>query len=308
MQSKGYSSGIGASVTIGLPPVKNFAREPVRSRVINEVLSGEKVASLAITEAFAGSDVASIRTKAVCDADGWILNGTKKWITGGMYADYFTVVARTYGGTAPDGSLTCFLVTRTDGVQTRPIPTMYSAAAGTAYVTFDNVRVSDEYMLGEEGKGMFIVLSNFNHERWSICCGLARSCRLITEECLLWAAQRRVFGRPLLSQPVIRLKLAAMIGKTEAMQAWLESITHQMTRMDYATQAQHLAGPMAFFKMMSTRWAGEITDEAVQIFGGRGLTTMGMGRFIERAHRTRKFEAVGGGSEEIMGDLGVRQL
>jgi alkylation response protein AidB-like acyl-CoA dehydrogenase len=78
--------------------------------------------------------------------------------------------------------------------------------------------------------------------------------------------------------------------------------------MDYTAQARNLAGPMAFFKMMSTRWAGEITDDAVQIFGGRALTTTGMGRFIESAHRTRKFEAVGGGSEEIMGDLGVRQL
>jgi alkylation response protein AidB-like acyl-CoA dehydrogenase len=228
LQSKGYSTGLEASITIGLPPVKNFGREPMRTRVINEVLNGDKVVSLAITEAFAGSDVANIKSRAVRQSKGWILNGTKKWITGGMYSDYFTIVARTYGGSAPDGALTCFLVARGEGVKTSPIPTMYSAAAGTAYVTFDDVFVPDEHMLGEEGKGQFIVLSNFNHERWSICCGLARSCRLITEECLLWAAQRRVFDKPLLSQPVIRLKLAGMIGKCEAVQAWLESITHQM--------------------------------------------------------------------------------
>jgi alkylation response protein AidB-like acyl-CoA dehydrogenase len=225
-----------------------------------------------------------------------------------MYADYFTVACKTYGGSAPDGSITCLLVPRTDGVKTTAMPTMYSAAAGTAYVTFDNVRVPADHILGEEGKGFFIIMANFNHERWSICVGVVRSCRTIVEECLLWASQRQVFGKPLMSQPVIRLKLAAMIGKTEAMQAWVESITHQMCRMNYATQARRLAGPIAFLKMMSTRWAGEITDEAVQIFGGRALSLTGMGRFVERYHRSRKFEAVGGGSEEIMGDLGVRQL
>jgi len=308
-QAKGYGAGLSASITIGLPPVKNFAREPLRTRVINEVLSGDKIAALAITEAFAGSDVQKIRSKAHKQPDGsWILNGTKKWITGGMYADYFTVAARTYGGSAPDGSISCFLVPRTEGVATKYIPTMYSAASGTAYITFDKVRVPGENLLGEEGKGLFIVLSNFNHERWSICVGLARSMRLVVEECLIWASQRRVFDKPLMAQPVIRLKLAGMIGQAEAMQAWVEHITNQMCHMDYATQARHLAGPIAFMKMMFTRWAGEITDEAVQLWGGRALTTTGVGRYIERAHRSRKFEAVGGGSEEIMGDLGVRQL
>lgn len=308
-RAKGYGTGAMASIAIGLPPVKNFAREPLRSRVINEVLSGEKMACLAVTEAFAGSDVSGIKSRAVRQKDGsWLLNGTKKWITGGMYADYFTVACKTYGGDAPDGSISMLLVPRKQGVSTRFIPTMYSASAGTAYVTFDNVRVEADHLLGQEGKGLFIVLSNFNHERWGIIAGTARGARLITEECLMWAAQRHVFGKPLLSQPVIRLKLAEMIGKSEAMQNWLEMITHQMCHMEYREQAKHLAGPLAFLKMMSTKWANEIIDEAVQIFGGRALTKTGMGVFVERAHASKKFEAVGGGSEEIMGDLGVRQL
>lgn len=309
VMAKGYGSGMGASIAIGVPPVKNFAAEPLRSKVLGEILRGEKVACLAITEAFAGSDVSAIRSRATKQADGsWRLDGTKKWITAGMYADYFMVAARTYGGSAPDGSISCFLVERGPGVETKPIPTMYSSAAGTAYITFDNVHIPKENLIGEEGKGLFIVFSNFNHERWSLVVGASRSARSITEECLLWASQRSTFGKPLISQPVIRAKLAGMIGKVEAMQAWLEHITHQMTTMDYRTQATHLAGPLAFLKVMSTRWAGEITDDAVQIFGGRGLTTTGVGRFIEQYHRSRKFEAVGGGSEEIMANLGVKQL
>lgn len=309
IMAKGYGSGMGASLAIGTPPVKNFAHEPLRSRVLGEILRGEKVACLAITEAFAGSDVSAIRSRATKQADGsWRLDGTKKWITAGMYADYFMVAARTYGGSAPDGSISCFLVERGPGLATTRIPTMYSPAAGTAYVTFDNVSVPKDNLIGEEGKGLFIVFSNFNHERWSLVAGASRTARTITEECLLWASQRSTFGKPLITQPVIRHKLAGMIGKVEAMQAWLEHVTHQMTTMDYRTQATHLAGPLAFLKVMTTRWTGEITDDAVQIFGGRGLTTTGVGRYIEQYHRSRKFEAVGGGSEEIMANLGVKQL
>lgn len=307
--SKGYGSGLGASLSIGVPPIKNFGHEPLRSKVLGEILRGEKVACLAITEAFAGSDVAGIKSRAVKQPDGsWVLDGTKKWITAGMYADYYTVAARTFGGPAPDGSISMFLVERGPGVETKQIGTMYSPSAGTAYVTFDGVRVPPTHLLGEEGKGLYIVFSNFNHERWSLVAGASRTSRMITEECLLWASQRTTFGKPLISQPVIRQKLAGMIGKVEAMQAWLEHVTHQMTTMDYRTQATHLAGPLAFLKVMSTRWAGEITDDAVQIFGGRGLTTTGVGKFIEQYHRSRKFEAVGGGSEEIMANLGVKQL
>jgi alkylation response protein AidB-like acyl-CoA dehydrogenase len=185
---------------------------------------------------------------------------------------------------------------------------MYSPAAGTAYITFDKVRIEPEQLLGEEGKGLFIVLSNFNKERWGIIAGAAATCRLVTQECILWASQREVFGKNLLSQPVIRLKLAAMIGKTEAAQHWTENITYQMTHMDYKAQAKNLAGQLAFLKMMTTKWMNEVIDDAVQIFGGRALTKTGTGRFIERAHASKKFEAVGGGSEEIMGDLGMRQL
>lgn len=98
-----------------------------------------------------------------------------------------------------------------------------------------------------------------------------------------------------------------MIAHCEANQAWLENITYQMTLMPYAKQATHLAGPIGLLKMFSTRSAHEIADEAVQIFGGRALTRTGMGATIEMFHRTYKFDAILGGAEEILGDLGVRQ-
>jgi len=98
-----------------------------------------------------------------------------------------------------------------------------------------------------------------------------------------------------------------MIAKTEAAQAFLEHITYQMVNMTYKEMSDHLAGPIAFLKFNASKVLAEVADEAVMIFGGRGLTKTGMGRFVEQMHRTRKFDAILGGTEEVLGDLGVRQ-
>lgn len=144
-------------------------------------------------------------------------------------------------------------------------------------------------------------------ERWMMCCGVIRWIRLVVEECLKWSHQRMVFSKPLISQPVIRQKLARMIALAESTQAWLEQITHQMNNMSYAQQSKLLSGPIALLKSHSTRCAHEVADEATNIFGGRGLTRGGMGRVVEMFHRGYKFDAILGGTEEILADLGVRQ-
>ena len=97
-----------------------------------------------------------------------------------------------------------------------------------------------------------------------------------------------------------------MISICESNQAWLESITHQMCNMDHAGQFKHLGGPIGLLKSHATRGAHEIADEAVNIFGGRGLTQTGMGKVVEMFHRTYKFDAILGGADEILADLGVR--
>jgi alkylation response protein AidB-like acyl-CoA dehydrogenase len=106
---------------------------------------------------------------------------------------------------------------------------------------------------------------------------------------------------------VIRAKIARMITLVEANQAWLESVTYQMTKMSYAEQSKHLGGTIALLKNYSTRCAYEVADDATNIFGGRGLTQTGMGWVVENFNRTNKFDAILGGTEEILADLGVRQ-
>ncbi|KAL2269169.1 hypothetical protein VTJ83DRAFT_4015 [Remersonia thermophila] len=302
---RGFQDGTMGGMVIGLTCILNYCHHnpALKKRVEDDVFSGRKKICLAITEAFAGSDVAGLRCTATKTPDGkhYIVNGTKKWITNGVFCDYFVTGVNTGKG------LSVLLIERGEGVETKQIKTSYSTAAGTAYVTFDNVKVPVENLLGEENKGIYVILSNFNHERWTMCCGVIRNSRLVVEECLKWAHQRLVFGKRLIDQPVIRQKLAKMIALVESHQAWLEQITYQMCNMSYAEQSKHLGGPIALLKMSATRAAHEIADEAVQIWGGRGLTQTGMGRIIENFNRTYKFDAILGGAEEILGDLGVRQ-
>lgn len=300
---RGYGDGLMAGTVIGLPPILNFGSEEIKRKVIPEIFSGQKFICLAISEAFAGSDVAGLKTTATKTEDGkhWIINGTKKWITNGTFAHYFTVGCRT------DNGFTVILVERGEGLETKPIKTSYSSTAGTAFITFENVKVPVENTLGPEGGGIFVMLSNFNHERWTMICAAARSQRLVLEECLKWTTQRKAFGKPLHSQAVIRNKLAAMISRVESVQNWLECITHQMNQMSYKEQAAKLAGPIGLLKMHATQSAQQTANDAVQIFGGRGITKTGMGEHIEHYHRTVPFDAILGGAEDVLGDLGVRQ-
>ncbi|CAN9124821.1 unnamed protein product [Alternaria alternata] len=302
--ARGFQDGNMAGMTISLTAVLQWMPESeLKTRVVNEVLTGKKKMCLAITEAFAGSDVAGIRTTATLTPDGkhYIVRGTKKWITNGMFCDYFVTGCKTEKG------FSVLLIERDEAVETKLIKTSYSTTAGTAFVEFNDAKVPVDHLLGEEHKGFVVIMSNFNHERFMMACAVIRQSRTVVEECLKWSNQRIVFGKKLIEQPAIRQKLAKMISHVEANQAWLESIAYQMTHMSYAQQSKNLGGPIGLLKSYATRSAHEIADEAVNIFGGRGITQGGMGRVIEQFHRTYKFDAILGGTEEILGDLGVRQ-
>lgn len=303
-KARGFQDGNMAGMMISLTAVSQWANDAeLKEKVTQQCLSGKSFMCLAVTEAFAGSDVAGLRTTAEKTPDGkhYIINGTKKWITNGMFADYFVTACKTTKG------YSVILVPRDENIETKRIKTSYSAAAATTYIQFDNVKVPVNHLLGKEDQGFIVIMSNFNHERWAMACSVIRWMRTITEECLKWAHQRIVFGKPLINQPVIRQKLARMISHTEANQSWLESITFQMNNMDYAQQSKLLGGPIGLLKSYATRSAHEVADDAVNIFGGRGLTQTGMGRFVEMFHRTYKFDAILGGAEEVLADLGVRQ-
>ncbi|KAJ3382447.1 hypothetical protein HDU84_004266 [Entophlyctis sp. JEL0112] len=300
----GYGEAIGSGIVIGLPPVMQFGPAWMRERIVREVLDGEKVICLAISEPGAGSDVASISCEAVKTPCGkfYIVNGTKKWITNSAFSDYFTTAVRTNGN-----QYSVLLIERGEGVTTDQIKTSGSSTSGTSYVTFENVKVPVENLIGKEGQGFPVIMANFNHERWVMAVGTCSGAREIVEECFKWANQRKVFGKRLIDQPVIRYKLGQMIAELEAAQSWCDITTYQMTKLNYAEQTKLLGGQIALLKYQCTRMAHNVSDNAVQIFGGRAITRTGMGKKIENFQRTYKHLAILGGAEEIMLDLGVRQ-
>lgn len=172
----GFADGISSGYSIGLPPVFNFGPKHLKERVVPEVLLGQKRICLAITEVwidlfvtvvpcyyshnvqpYAGSDVARLRTTAKRTPDGkhFIVNGVKKWITNGTFADYFSVAVRTEKG------ITMLFIERGEGLDTKGIKTSYSSAAGTSYITFENVKVPVENILGEEGKGFQVIMYKY---------------------------------------------------------------------------------------------------------------------------------------------------
>jgi hypothetical protein len=153
--ARGFQDGNMAGMTISLTAVLQWMPDSeLKTRVVNEVLTGKKKICLAITEAFAGSDVAGLRTTAELTPDGkhYIIRGTKKWITNGMFCDYFVTGCKTETG------FSVILIPRDDTVETKLIKTSYSTTAGTAYVEFNNTKVPVEGLLGKEHQG-FVVIS-----------------------------------------------------------------------------------------------------------------------------------------------------
>jgi len=254
---------------------------------------------------FAGSDVANIRCTAEISSCGtyYLVNGVKKWITEGHNADYFVAAVRTGG--AGGAGISMLLINNGPGVSTKLLKSVYSTSAKTAYVVFEDVKVPVSNMMANEG--FKAIMKNFNHERWMLSVKMLSRARKVTEECFQWALQRQVFGKTLISQPVIQEKLARMVTRVQSASAWCDTVTHKMNSMSFEDQNVKLGAIIALLKYEAANASHVVCDEAVQIFGGRAMSKAGMGRFVERFQRTEKLPGVYGGSSEILASLGIRQ-
>lgn len=312
---EGSRAGVGVGrhsggAVIGLPPVWNFGipgNPELQERCAREVLAGHKTICLAVTEPTGGSDVAGLQTTAVDDNEGhFIVTGQKKWITNGIYADYFTVAVRT-GGPGP-GGISMLLVERGEGVETRWMLCQGVWPSGTALVTFHNVKVPKGNLIGKLNQGFKQIMHNFNHERWSLAAQATQLARTCLEESLRYARVRKTFGKFLIEHQVIQHKLGEMGRCTESLQAWLEFLTYQMCTMSKKEQDRCLGGHLALLKVHSTKLCEFCAREAMQIFGGAGYTRTGKGAKVERIYRELRPISIGGGSEEIMLNLAAAQF
>ncbi|KAI8058621.1 acyl-CoA dehydrogenase/oxidase [Syncephalis plumigaleata] len=261
--------GICGGLTIGLPPIMLFGSQELKARTVADILAARKSICLA--------------AKETPDGEYYIVNGEKKWITNGVFADYFTVAVRT-GGEGM-GGVSLLLIERTmPGVKTRQMQCSGVWASGTAYITFEDVKVPKSNLIGEENKGFKYIMHNFNHERLSACMQAHRCARVCLEESIKYASKRETFGRKLIEHQVIRHKLA-----------------------DMARRHDQVGGPIALLKVQITQTFEYCAREASQIFGGLAYTRGGQGGKVERLYREVRAYAIPAGSEEIMLDLGMKQ-
>ncbi|QDZ24412.1 acyl-CoA dehydrogenase [Chloropicon primus] len=306
--SGGVMWGIMGGLAIGLPPVLQNASKYIKDKVAADCLNGSKRICLCITEPTHGSDVANLRTSAVKSKCGkfYVVNGEKKWITNGIMSDFFTVAVRT-GGPGPQGISMVLIEKSMPGVKCRQMDCTGVWASGTTYITFDDVKVPVENLIGQEGHGFRYIMYNFNHERWMLIAQAVRFARVCLEESVKHAMRRKTFGKKLIEHPVIRLKIAEMARQVEATQAMLESLTYQMNTMSKEEQNLKLGGDTAMLKVQATKVYEYCARESQQILGGIAYTKGGLGEKVERLGREVRAYAIPGGSEEIMLDLSVRQ-
>ncbi|EMC94499.1 hypothetical protein BAUCODRAFT_549996 [Baudoinia panamericana UAMH 10762] len=306
--SGGFVWNLIGGFGIGCPPVVKHGKKELVQRIVPDILSGDKRICLAITEPDAGSDVANLTCKAKLTEDGkhYIVNGEKKWITNGIWCEYFTTAVRT-GGEGMNGVSVLLIERSMGGVSTRRMDCQGVWSSGTTYITFEDVKVPVENLIGKENQGFKVIMTNFNHERIGIIIQCLRFSRVCYEESIKYAHKRRTFGQKLINHAVIRLKLAHMARQIEASYSWLESLIYQCQKMSDMEAMLKLGGAIAGLKAQATVTFEFCAREASQIFGGLSYSRGGQGAKVERLYRDVRAYAIPGGSEEIMLDLSIRQ-
>lgn len=305
----GYAGVGGVNASLGsrgimTGPIVQLAREDQKQDALTPVVTGREGGALAMTEPSGGSDLARLKTRARRDGDEWVIDGEKTFITGGMKANWFVVGARTGG--EGFGGISLFLVHRdAPGFTRTPIHRkMGWWCSDTATLNFDACRVPLDAQLGQEGVCLLAIMDNFNNERLTLsagCLGMARRC---LDDAVAYAQARETFGKALIRHQVIRHKIADMSAKIDALDSLLQMIAWRINQAREAG-AEMPAAELAKAKVLASTTAEFCASQAMQILGGAGYLR---GCAVERIYREVKVMAIGGGSEEIMRDLAVKQM
>ncbi|RDW64231.1 hypothetical protein BP5796_10733 [Coleophoma crateriformis] len=299
--------GLGGGNSIGVPPIVNFGTAAQKQRFLPGVADGSIRFCLGITEPDAGSDVANIKTTAVRQGQHYVVNGSKKWITNGIWADFVTAAVRT-GGAGAAGISLLIIPLQAEGVTRRRMVNSGVGASGSTFITLDDVRVPVENLLHGENRGFEVIMSNFNAERKSLATAALRLSRVCAEDAWRHACARETFGTKLIENPIIRAKFVKMGRCIEPAWAFLEQLTWLIALGEKGPgDAVRIGGMTAMLKIVSTRCLEKCVREAQQILGGLGYARGGKGGRIEAISRDVRVMAVGGGSEEIMSELAIRE-
>ena len=274
-----------------------YAGTPAQlERYLPSVIRGDLITAVAVTEPDAGSDVKSIRTRAHRDGDDWVLNGSKMFITNGVHADLYFVAARTDPDTRGSRALSMFIIEKdTPGLRVgRALKKTGWLCSDTAELSYDDVRVPAENLVGEENQGFYYVMQQFVTERL----GLATQAYATAQRCLdlsvEYARQRETFGKPLISRQVIRHKLTEMHQRTDAARKVTRLAVERALETDRTDMSLILDAVLA--KNTAVKTVEWVANEAVQIHGGMGYMRE---LWIERAYRDARITRIYEGTSEV---------
>lgn len=304
----GVMSSLSGANVIGIPPIIHHGTESQKRQWLPGLFDMTTSFCLGITEPGAGSDVANLATTAKKTADGrfYVVDGYKKWITGAPWATHMTTAVRT-GGQGMNGVSVLVIPLDLRGVSHRRVSNSGQEAGGASLVELDNVHVPAENLLGNEGEGFKIIMTNFNRERFVMCVGCNRHARTCLNVAFEYANRRETFGKPLIDNQIIAHKFTTIARYLESHWAWLEQIAYAVQQSPRGWQEPDVAGRIALAKVQGGRLLEMANREAQQVLGGAGYQRGGPGATVEQISRDLRMMVVGGGSEEIISDLAVRQ-
>jgi acyl-CoA dehydrogenase len=265
-----------------------------KDKYLPKVISGELITAVGITEAGAGSDVAGIRTTARLEkrANGneWVLNGTKMFITNGVHANLYFIAAKTGSGKR---DMSIFIVEKgTPGFSVgRALKKTGWLSSDTAELVLDNVRIPEGNLLGEEGKGFYSVMQNFQTERIALGAMAVGHCQQALKITLDYVRQRQAFGEPLWSQQTIRQRLSMLDAKTRAARQFMYHCAWRVT------QGHDIVQDVSMLKALTGELVNEVVQTCQQFHGGMGYIRE---TAIERLWRDARVLAIGGGATEVM--------
>jgi acyl-CoA dehydrogenase len=298
--SGGVGAGLGGHTGIATPPIFNFGTPEQHERWLRPAIRGTKIGALGITEPSAGSDVASIRTFARWVDGGYVVNGGKTFITNGVRADFLVCAVKTteQGG---HGGLS-FVVLERDmpGYEvTGKLEKMGWHSSDTGELSFTDVEVPAENLLGEENRGFYLIMANFAWERLLMALAAVGGMQRVFEVTLDYAKQREAFGRPIGRFQAIRHKFAEMATKIEASR----SLTYHALRL--FADGDDPIREVTMAKLFTQRAMVEVASECMQIHGGYGYVRE---YGIERPLRDARLGPIGGGTDEVMKEILGRQI
>ncbi len=293
--SGGLAMGLAVHTDMAMPPILAFGTEEQKQEWVVPAIAGRKILCLGITEPDAGSDVAGIKTVAKREGDGYVINGSKTYITNGHRADVIVLVTKTDPDAAYDG-FTLFLVPMdAEGViREKRLKKLGMHASDTALLAFQDVHVPESAVLGQIGKGFYHIMWELQGERLIGAAGCVAGAQNVFDRTLQYAKERKAFGREIGRFQVIRHKFAEMATKIETARQLVYMTAWRFQNGEYPVREISMA------KLYAARIAVEVADECIQIHGGAGyMVEYG----VERVWRDMRLNRIGAGTDEIMLDV-----